>query len=869
TGLSPAICIGQEPPRTNPRSTVGSSTEIHDCLRALFMREGSVHCPRCGELCEAHSVAEIVQRISAIPEGTRLLLAAPRGRLQGEALAAELDSLRAQGFVRALVEGEPRSLDEIWTRGSKPLRLDVVVDRLRIRPGSRSRLRDSVELALPLGHGVLLVQPEGAEAWTLADRHLCAEHGLILEKKTAGLFSFNTREGACARCAGLGLEIRFDLERIVPDPELSLRDGALAPWGAPGLARHEARMRELEGVGWVSLDTPFGALPERTRRWLLEGRRSGPKAKRFEGALPHLERRREELRERRERGAGAERALLLDLERELSAFMAPSSCEACGGARWSEAARSVRWGGASIAELSALPIRELRAHAEARLAGGLDEASAALGAELLGRLELVDDVGLGYLSLDRASPTLSFGEAQRLRLATGLGAGLSGVLYVLDEPSAGLHPAEVEQLLGTIRGLRDRGNAVVVVDHDPALIRGADHIVEMGPGAGSEGGRVIAEGTAKELEGMEGSATGDFLSGRRRLFAPQRRREARGELRVRGASRNNLVDLDVEIPIGVLCCVTGPSGAGKSTLVMQTLREATRLALSARPGAEERDRVRLPHGRVEGLAEITALREIDQSALGRSPRSNAATYLGILDELRAIFASLPEARTRGWSARRFSFNVKGGRCESCRGEGSVRVQMLLLADALIPCPECGGRRYDLDTLEVKYRGASIADVLQMKVAAAAEWLRPFPSLAAKLDALLRVGLGYLELGRSATTLSGGEAQRLRIAKELVGGRGQGVLYLLDEPTTGLHFLDVERLLVVLHDLVDRGASIVAIEHDPAFLAAADHILELGPGAGDAGGRRVAEGSPEELAAGDSLTAPYLRDALRPREPSAS
>ncbi len=895
-GLSPALSVTQREPVRSPRSTVGTLTEIHDYARLLYATIGVPHGPTGAPGIPGRSVAEMVDAVLALEPGTRITVLAPVLREPAGDAAALLASLRKDGFVRVRVDGTVRELAglDALPRGARAL--DVVVDRLTVDPRSRSRLGEAIELALGLAAGRVLVAPEGGADLAMADRFVVPGYEGAFPPLTPALFSFNGKLGACPTCEGLGELRAFDAELVLADPALSLREGAIAPWGKPGGALH-ARMMEAARASGLPIDTPVRDLGAADRARLFDGDPSGaqegaatapPKRGKgarkarakapFEGVLPALRRRlREHERRRRERRTDEEDAFAF-LEDELGAYMRKSACPECGGERLAPAARLVRVGGASLPALERMTIDEARAFLAAlEVPAAREKVVRRVLDELERRLAFLEHTGLAYLSLDRAASTLSGGETQRVRLASQLGAGLTGVLYVLDEPTSGLHPADTERLLDTLVGLRDRGNSLLVVEHEALAMERADHLVDMGPGAGRLGGTIVASGTPAEVRADPASVTGPFLSGARSVPIPaRRRRPEHPPIRIEGASVHNLRDVTVEIPASVLTCVTGVSGSGKSSLVMHTLVPEAERALHGRPHPPAARRV-------TGLARFDKLIHIDQAPLGRTSRSNPATAVGAMQELRTIFSDLPEARARGVGPSRFSYNVKGGRCEACRGEGEVRVEMHFLPDVAVVCDVCGGRRFDRETLEVKYRGYSIADVLALPVAEALPLFDAFPRVVARLAPLAQVGLGYLELGRSATTLSAGEAQRVKLARELgaptaaargsraqkaaaAARRGRGaagrVLYVLDEPTRGLHFVDVEILVAALQGLVDAGHTVVVVEHHADVVKAADWVVDMGPGGGPAGGEVVGAGTPEEVAKlPGSKTGAHLAAAL--------
>jgi excinuclease ABC subunit A len=879
-GLSPAIAIEQRTVSRNPRSTVGTVTEILDYLRLLWARAGEPHCWICADPIASQTVQQMADRVLALPEGARVQVLAPvvRGR-KGE-YKKELETLRRQGFARVRVDGVLHELGEpIPMARHAQHDVDVVVDRIAVRPAARGRLAESIETALRLGQGLVRVDVgPGREEWLLSERNTCPRCGVSFPEIAPRLFSFNSPHGACPRCDGLGTRDELDPDRIVPDPSLPLAV-AIQPWAGPraaGAGRTTAapdqarmagrrRARPARGVrGYyaqllatladhfdVSLETPWQALPEPARRGILHGipgeirfalggrDRRDQVRRRWDGVLGELERRR-------------------DTGADLSAYTSPRPCPACDGSRLRPEARAVRVGGLGLDAVCRLSIGEMTGFVDGLvLSEGRRPVADRILHEVRERLRFLVDVGLGYVSLDRGAATLSGGEAQRIRLATQVGASLLGVLYVLDEPSIGLHPRDNRRLIDTLLRLRDQGNSVIVVEHDEETIRAADWVVDMGPGAGIHGGELVAEGPPAAIAASPASLTGAFLAGRRRIAPPERRRPP-GErrLELRACSEHNLRDVDLRLPLGLFTVVTGVSGSGKSTLVLDTLHRALAQRLH---GAEA------PPGRFAGLTGLEHLDkvvDVDQAPIGRTPRSNPATYTGAFDGIRRIFAQLPEARVRGYGPGRFSFNVKGGRCEACQGDGELRVEMHFLPDLFVPCEVCRGRRYGRETLEVRYKGRSIADVLALSVEEALPLFENFEAVRRPLQTLHDVGLDYLHLGQAATTLSGGEAQRIKLAREL-GRRDTGrTLYLLDEPTTGLHFADVERLLGVLQRLVDLGNTVVVIEHQLDVIRNADWVIDLGPEGGAGGGRIVAEGPPERVAAAqDSHTGRALAGLL--------
>jgi excinuclease ABC subunit A len=857
-GLSPAISIEQKTTSRNPRSTVGTVTEIHDYLRLLWASIGVPHCPDCEIPIRPQSVDQMVDRLLDRPEGTRFLLLAPvvEGR-KGEHRKVFQQMVR-EGFVRARVDGElveaaePPTLDK-----NRKHTVEVVVDRLSVRDGVAARLADSLETALRVGEGLVRVQERGGEEIVLSSRHACPQCGFSLSEISPRLFSFNSPQGACTHCSGLGFLREVDPEKLVVDPERSLAAGCLAMVGkSPGSwFRHQ--VEQLAQALDFDLHTPWRKLPAEVRELLIYGTDSehefvwqGSKGAyryrdRFEGAVPRLERRYGETTSE-------------DIRRELERYMSFAPCPVCRGARLRREALAVSVGGRNLAEVSALSVSRALEWFDSLALGEREGAIAdKILREVHDRLGFLVSVGLDYLTLDRMAGTLSGGESQRIRLATQVGSKLMGVLYVLDEPSIGLHQRDNRRLLETLKGMRDLGNTVVVVEHDEETIREADWVIDLGPGAGSLGGTVVASGPPEHLEEVEASLTGAYLSGRRSIPVPSERAAGNGKrLVVRGARENNLKNIDVELPLGRLICVTGVSGSGKSTLVNEILHKAVARELYgsvSRPGR---------HGGVEGVEHLDKVITIDQSPIGRTPRSNPATYTKAFDPIRALFAATTDARARGYKPGRFSFNVKGGRCEACQGAGQTRIEMHFLPDVFVRCDHCGGRRYNRETLEVHFKGLDIAEVLDLTVSQARELFAAVPKIVRILDTLIAVGLGYLHLGQPATTLSGGEAQRIKLSRELAKRATGSTLYLLDEPTTGLHFDDVRKLLAVLHALVDRGNTVVVIEHNLDVIKTADWIIDLGPEGGEGGGEVVAAGDPERIArCATSYTGRFLKRLL--------
>ncbi|MBB4265037.1 excinuclease ABC subunit UvrA [Roseospira visakhapatnamensis] len=863
-GLSPAISIEQKTTSRNPRSTVGTVTEIHDYMRLLWARVGIPHSPATGLPIESQTVSQMVDAILAMGEGTRLYLLAPivRGR-KGE-YRKELAELRKRGFQRAKVDGTLYDLADVPALNKKVKHdIEVVVDRLIVKDGLATRLADSVETALGLSDGLLFVEDAGSGArTTFSAKFACPVSGFTIDEIEPRLFSFNNPFGACPACDGLGVKLHFDPDLVVPTPDRSIRAGAIAPWSSNGQPSpyYAQALKSIAAHYGADIDTPWRDLPERTRHAILhgsgdeivalsfhDGTRAYRTEKPFEGVIPNIARR---WRETESQG----------VREDLSRYQASHPCDACGGFRLKPEALAVKIDGRHIGEISELAIGGALAWFDGladRLRPRDREIARRILREIGERLTFLTDVGLDYLTLSRTSGTLSGGESQRIRLASQIGSGLTGVLYVLDEPSIGLHQRDNDRLLGTLKRLRDLGNTVLVVEHDEDAIRTADHLVDMGPGAGRHGGTIVAEGTPDEVMANPASLTGQYLTGRRCVPVPAARRSGNGKvLTVQGARANNLDDLSVDIPLGTFTCVTGVSGGGKSTLVIETLYKALARHLhGARDLAGE-------HDAILGMEHIDKIVDIDQSPIGRTPRSNPATYTGAFTPIRDWFANLPEAKARGYKSGRFSFNVKGGRCEACQGDGVIKIEMHFLPDVYVTCDVCKGQRYNRETLEILFRGKSIADVLDLTVEEAIDVFKAVPVIRDKMELLQHVGLGYIHLGQQATTLSGGEAQRVKLSKELSRRATGRTLYILDEPTTGLHFEDVRKLLEVLHHLVDQGNTVLVIEHNLEVIKTADHLIDLGPEGGAGGGRLVAKGTPEEVAMHpDSYTGQYLKGHL--------
>ena len=860
-GLSPAIAIEQKASSHNPRSTVGTVTEIHDYLRLLYARIGEPHCPEHGTLLAAQSVAQMVDHALELPPDTRLMILAPVVSDRKGEQSSLIDELRAQGFVRVRVDGTVHDIDALPAlKKNTKHSIDVVVDRIKVRPDLRQRIAESFETALRHGNGrALAVDMDSGQEHVFSARLACPTCGHASPELEPRLFSFNNPAGACPRCDGLGNISFFDPKRIAAFPEMSLASGAIKGWDR----RNQFYFQMLQDLAvhyGFDIETPFCELPEAARDAVLNGSgktqirftyvgergKSSVREHAFEGVIPNLERR------HRETDSPVVRE-------ELSKFLNTQACPDCAGTRLRAEARHVMVAGQPIYALSALQLgNAMRFFEQMSLTGARQAIAEKIAGEIRNRLRFLVDVGLDYLSLDRPADTLSGGEAQRIRLASQIGSGLTGVMYVLDEPSIGLHQRDNTRLLGMLKRLRDIGNSVIVVEHDQDAIMSADHVVDMGLGAGEHGGTVIAQGTPAEIVAHTESLTGQYLSGRRRIDVPALRHRVnpKRQLLISGAHGNNLQDVTVGIPVGLFTCVTGVSGSGKSTLVNDTLYQAVARDLygsNVEPA---------PCAAIEGTEFFDKVVNVDQSPIGRTPRSNPATYTGLFTPIRELFAGVPEARARGYGAGRFSFNVKGGRCESCQGDGVLKVEMHFLPDIYVPCDVCHGKRYNRETLDIRYKGRTVHEVLAMTVEQAVEFFSAVPAIARKLQTMLDVGLGYITLGQSATTLSGGEAQRVKLSLELSKRDTGRTLYILDEPTTGLHFHDIDLLLRVLHRLRDHGNTIVVIEHNLDVIKTADWIIDLGPEGGDGGGRIIAEGPPETIAAcADSHTGAYLKTVL--------
>ena len=860
-GLSPAISIDQKTTSKNPRSTVGTVTEIYDYLRLLYARIGIPHCPICGREIKQQTIDQIVDQVLSLPEKTRIQVLAPvvRGR-KGEHVK-EFEAARRSGFVRARVDGLVYDLNEkIQLEKNRKHTIEIIVDRLVIKPDIHSRLADSIETASGLTGGVVIINVIDGEDITFSQNYACPEHGVSVEELTPRMFSFNNPFGACKKCTGLGVFMKIDPELIIPDKRLSINKGGLkaSGWAMEGSTIAAMYMKGLAEHYHFSLDTPLGELPEEIIDILLYGTKgekirlrreseygSGSYTAPFEGVINNLERR------FRETSSSW-------IKEEIEAYMSAVPCDECHGQRLSPESLAVTVGGINISAFCDKSVTEALEFVDALELNDREKMIAApILKEIKSRLGFLQSVGLEYLTLSRASGTLSGGESQRIRLATQIGSSLMGVLYILDEPSIGLHQRDNHKLLNTLKNLRDLGNTVIVVEHDEDTMREADFLVDIGPGAGVHGGEVVFAGPPREIESCEASLTGQYLSGRRKVEVPEKRRKGNGKfLEIRGAQQNNLKNVNVKIPLGEFVCVTGVSGSGKSSLINEILYKKLAAELNrahAHPGK---------HKEIRGLEHLDKVIQIDQSPIGRTPRSNPATYTGLFNDIRELFASTQDAKMRGFNASRFSFNVKGGRCEACQGDGIIRIEMHFLPDVYVPCDVCKGHRYNRETLEVKYKGKSIYDVLEMTVEEALDFFRDIPKLARKLQTVYDVGLGYVKVGQPATTLSGGEAQRVKLATELSKRSTGRTIYILDEPTTGLHIADVHRLIDVLQRLVDGGNTVVVIEHNLDLIKTADHIIDLGPEGGNRGGTIVAQGTPEQVARVEgSYTGQYLRPLL--------
>jgi excinuclease ABC subunit A len=858
-GLSPAISIDQKTTSRNPRSTVGTVTEIYDYLRLLYARVGRPHCPICCRPIAGQNVQAIVDQVLRLPEGTKFTVNAPVVRDRKGEYKDLLEHLRNEGFTRVKVDGEQRLLDdEIELDKKFKHTIEVVVDRLAIKPDLRHRLTDSVETALALADRLVAIDIVDGETMTFSERFACPEHGVGLPELQPRIFSFNSPHGACPRCMGLGSQQRIDPDLLVPDPTVSVGEGALVPWSVGSSSYYESVIQAIGDRYEIDLDRPWDELSEDEQSLFLFGtgddkiyiqyrNRMGRRRSymtRFEGIVTNLERRYRETDSSQQR-------------ERIEEYMSFRPCPECKGARLKPEVLAVTVGDKAIHEFTRMSVtRSLEFLGSLELSETEHLIGERIIKEIRERLTFLDNVGVGYLQLDRAAATLSGGEAQRLRLATQIGSQLVGVLYILDEPSIGLHQRDNDKLITTLERLRDLGNTVMVVEHDEQMMRSSDHVVDMGPGAGEHGGHVIAEGRAEEIERSRKSITGQFLSGKRTIAVPERRTEDLGSFFIRGASMHNLKGIDVEFPVGKFICVTGVSGSGKSTLVNEIVYKAlaNRLhRLRVKPG---------DHIACDGIECFDKVIDIDQSPIGRTPRSNPATYTKLFDHIRELYSQTPDAKVRGYKPGRFSFNVRGGRCETCKGDGTIKIEMHFLPDVYVPCETCKGKRYNRETLEVRFKGKSIADVLEMSIEEALAFFAKIPKIRRRLQTLHDVGLDYVKLGQPATTLSGGEAQRVKLSAELSKVATGKTLYILDEPTTGLHFADIEKLLDVLQRLVDAGNTVLVIEHNLDVIKQADWIVDLGPEGGEAGGELIATGTPEQVAEVDgSFTGQFLRAVL--------
>jgi excinuclease ABC subunit A len=867
-GLSPAISIDQKTTSRNPRSTVGTVTEIYDYLRLLYARVGRPHCPVCGRPIAGQSIEAIVDQVLRLPEGTKFTVNAPVVRDRKGEYREVFEELRRDGFTRVKVDGTARLLeDEIVLDKKFKHTIEVVVDRLVMKPDLRTRLTQSIETAVALADGLVVIDRLGdGEPLTFSEKFACPDHGVSLPELQPRIFSFNSPHGACPRCTGLGAQQEIDPDLLVPDPTLSIGEGALVPWSVGSSSFYESVIQAIADRYEIDLDAPWQDLTQEQQDRFLYGtsgdrvyvtyrNRMGRKRSymlAFEGIVESLSRRYRETDSSQVR-------------ERIEEYMSFRPCPQCGGARLKPEVLAVTVGDKNIHEFTQMSV--------SRALAFLDELDLTTTEHLIGdrivkeireRLTFLDNVGVGYLQLDRAAATLSGGEAQRLRLATQIGSQLVGVLYILDEPSIGLHQRDNDKLIGTLERLRDLGNTVLVVEHDEQMMRAADWLVDMGPGAGEHGGHVVAEGRAEQVARTKGSVTGQFLSGKRQIAIPERRAEDSAVFSVRGARMHNLKGIDVDFPVGKFVTVTGVSGSGKSTLVNEIVYKAlaNRLhRLRVKPGE---------HDSVEGIEAFDKVIDIDQSPIGRTPRSNPATYTKLFDHIRDLYSLTPEAKVRGYKPGRFSFNVRGGRCETCKGDGQIKIEMHFLPDVYVPCETCHGRRYNRETLEVRFKGKSIADVLEMSVEEALKFFAKIPKLRRRLQALHDVGLDYIKLGQPATTLSGGEAQRVKLAAELSKVATGRTLYILDEPTTGLHFADIEKLLEMLQRLVDSGNTVLVIEHNLDVIKQADWVVDLGPEGGEAGGEVIATGTPERVAdVEESFTGQFLRAVLPAKAAAAA
>ena len=861
-GLSPAISIDQKSTSNNPRSTVGTVTEISDYLRLLYARIGHPHCPNCGKPIEKQSIDQVVDSICEMPEGTKVMIIAPIVRARKGEHKAVFERIRKEGYVRVKVDGSVYDVNDVPDLDKKKKHtIDAVVDRLVVRKGIESRLSDSLETAFRFGEGLAKAATADGEERLFSQNYACPDCGISIEELTPRMFSFNSPFGACPECSGLGFRMTMDEDLIVPDKTLSLNEGAISVTGWQSGSKNtiaDMYFSAIEKEYGFTGDTPFEKIPQEGRNALLYGTGdkklhvtyqkeygSGTFDTPFEGVIPNLERRYRETQSDWSK-------------QDIEGYMRNVPCPVCRGKRLKPETLAVTVGEKSIADVSDMTIKNAKVFiAGLKLSKSESMIAEQIVKELNARLGFLVNVGLDYLALSRPSSSLSGGEAQRIRLATQIGSGLVGVLYILDEPSIGLHQRDNRKLLDALRGLRDLGNTLIVVEHDEETIRSADYIVDIGPGAGEHGGKIIASGSLEDIMAEPESVTGKFLTGERAVRIPKKRRmPGKSRLLVRGARVNNLKNIDVSVPLGVFTCVTGVSGSGKSSLVNEIIKKSLLRDLNRariRPG---------DHDGIDGVDALDKIIDIDQSPIGRTPRSNPATYTGVFDLIRDVFAQTPDAKLRGYNAGRFSFNVKGGRCEACSGDGIIKIEMHFLSDVYVPCEVCKGKRYNRETLEVRYKGKTIADVLDMTAEEAYNFFKPIPKIAKKLETLCDVGLGYIKLGQPSTTLSGGEAQRVKLATELARKNTGRTLYVLDEPTTGLHVADVEKLLQILQRLCDGGSSVLVIEHNLDVIKTADYIIDLGPEGGDAGGTVIACGTPEEVAkCSESYTGQFLKEIL--------
>jgi len=860
-GLSPAISIEQKGSAKNPRSTVGTVTEIYDYLRLLFARIGTQHCIKCGKPITRQTVEQIVDSVLSFEDGTRLMVLAPVVRGKKGEHRDIIEDAKKEGYVRLRIDGEiVETESDINLKKSVKHTIEIVVDRLVVKKRSARRLADSVETALKTAKGIVLINIKGQDL-LFSEQSACLECGISYEELTPRMFSFNSPFGACPACSGLGQKMEIDPKLVVPDPSLPINQGAISPWGVDMANWYRFMLRAVSRHYNFKLSTPFNKLPDKVQKVILNGsgreqlkfeyehhngRGSGEYTGKFEGVIPHLER-----RYRQTQSSG--------VRQWIERYMSISPCPECKGSRLKPEALSVVINRETIDSVTEMSIKQAcNFFGDLKLTKRQELIARQVLKEINQRLNFLDDVGLNYLTLNRAASTLSGGESQRIRLATQIGSRLVGVMYILDEPSIGLHQRDNRKLLNTLTGLRDLGNTVIVVEHDRETIESADYVIDLGPGAGNMGGKIVAEGTPKQIRNARGSVTGAYLSGKMKIATPESRREFNGNLiTLEGARGNNLKNIKVDIPLGVFTVVTGVSGSGKSTLINETLyRILSRKFYNSR-------KTPLEYDKIKGLENIDKVVAIDQSPIGRTPRSNPATYTGVFTYIRDLFSQLPESRVRGYRPGRFSFNVKGGRCEACQGDGIIKIEMHFLPDVYVPCEVCKGKRFNRETLEVTYKGKNIADVLDMTVSEALDFFKNIPRIKRKLMTLKKVGLGYIHLGQQATTLSGGEAQRVKLSTELSKTATGKTLYILDEPTTGLHFEDIRMLLAVLTELVDRGNSVLVIEHNLDVIKTADYIIDIGPDGGEDGGRIIATGTPEEVASiKSSYTGHYIARELR-------